>query len=247
MTESLSPGQKNKAREYYFKQGAPELSLGVDDDKFAILPSSQVSFADLSLDDSKPHINPLGPSNKVYLQDYNFDYSDLLPEDRPKYDDDVELLIEELAHIEQQRNMGTGKFITDFVLDAIKGGISNKSPCNTRGAIEYSAHEEIGPKNLERIYGGQRRNGGLLPKTQIMIDPATGLPKLKKGGKAWIQGAIKKPGALRATAKRAGAIKSDGTIKKAWLEKKARGTDKTAQRARLAMTFRKMKKRKKIK
>ena len=40
--------------------------------------------------------------------------------------------------------------------------------------------------------------GGQLPKAEVMIDPATGLPKLKKGGKAWIQGAIKKPGASRA-------------------------------------------------
>lgn len=86
------------------------------------------------------------------------------------------------------------------------------------------------------------QTGGQLPRAEIMIDPATGLPKLKKGGKAWIQGAIKKPGALRATAKRAGAIKSDGTIKKSWLREKARGKGKTAQRARLAITLGKMRK-----
>lgn len=89
---------------------------------------------------------------------------------------------------------------------------------------------------------GEYRNGGALPKAEIMIDPATGLPKLKKGGKAWIQGAIKKPGALKATAKRAGATESDGTIKKTWLREKARGSGKTAQRARLAITLGKMKK-----
>ena len=72
------------------------------------------------------------------------------------------------------------------------------------------------------------QQGGLLPNTQIMIDPATGLPKLKSGGKTWIQEAIKKPGSLRATAKRAGAIKSDGTIKKIWLKEKAKGSGKTA-------------------
>lgn len=86
------------------------------------------------------------------------------------------------------------------------------------------------------------QQGGLLPNTQIMIDPATGLPKLKSGGKTWIQEAIKKPGSLRATAKRAGAIKSDGTIKKTWLKEKAKGSGKTAQRARLAITLGKMKK-----
>jgi len=58
----------------------------------------------------------------------------------------------------------------------------------------------------------------------------------------WIKGAIKKPGSLKATAKRAGALKSDGTIKKTWLKQKAKGSGKTAQRARLALTLGKMKK-----
>jgi hypothetical protein len=67
------------------------------------------------------------------------------------------------------------------------------------------------------------------------------IPKMKSGGN-WIKGAIKKPGALRATAKSAGAIKPDGTIKKDWLKEKAKGSGKTAQRARLAITLGKMKK-----
>lgn len=58
-----------------------------------------------------------------------------------------------------------------------------------------------------------------------------------------IKKAIKKPGSLRATAKRQGAIKSDGTIKVSWLREKAKqGNTKTAQRARFALTLRKMKK-----
>jgi len=61
--------------------------------------------------------------------------------------------------------------------------------------------------------------------------------------KNWIKGAIKKPGALKATAKRAGALKADGTIKKSWLKEKAKGSGKTAQRARLAITLGKMKKK----
>jgi len=68
-------------------------------------------------------------------------------------------------------------------------------------------------------------------------------PASKK--KNWIKGAIKKPGALRATAKRAGALKADGDIKKSWLREKAKGSGKTAERARLALTLGKMKKRKK--
>lgn len=57
----------------------------------------------------------------------------------------------------------------------------------------------------------------------------------------WIQKAIKHPGALHATAKKAGAVKDDGTIKKDWIKKKAKGGGKTAKRARLAMTLSKMK------
>ncbi len=55
-----------------------------------------------------------------------------------------------------------------------------------------------------------------------------------------IKKAIKKPGALTATAKKEGAIKSDGTIKVSWLKEKAKGDNKTAQRARFALTLRKL-------
>ena len=56
-----------------------------------------------------------------------------------------------------------------------------------------------------------------------------------------IKKAIKKPGSLTATAKRAGAIKGDGTLK----EKAKGGNKKTAQRARFALTLRKLNKKKK--
>ena len=60
--------------------------------------------------------------------------------------------------------------------------------------------------------------------------------------KKWIKGAIKKPGALKATAKRAGAMKADGTIKKTWLKEQAKKNTITGKRARLALTLGKMKK-----
>lgn len=67
----------------------------------------------------------------------------------------------------------------------------------------------------------------------------------KKGGAAkqptrWIQGAIQKPGSLTATAKAAGAITPAGTIQKAWLAEKAKGSGVTAKRARLAQTLGKL-------
>ena len=56
-------------------------------------------------------------------------------------------------------------------------------------------------------------------------------------GNKWIQGAIHKPGALKATARREGAMNPDGTIKRTWLHKKAKGNTTTARRARLALTL----------
>lgn len=64
---------------------------------------------------------------------------------------------------------------------------------------------------------------------------------MKKGGN-WVKGAIKKPGALRATAKKAGAMTPEGTIEKSWLKKKAKSKGVTGQRARLAQTLSKMRK-----
>lgn len=60
----------------------------------------------------------------------------------------------------------------------------------------------------------------------------------KKSGN-WIAGAVKKPGALTATAKKAGAY-HNGKIDAAWLASKSKGNSTTAKRARLAQTFRKM-------
>jgi hypothetical protein len=62
--------------------------------------------------------------------------------------------------------------------------------------------------------------------------------------KKWIQKAIKKPGSLTATAKKAGAVTKSGTIKKDWLQAKAKEGGKTGQRARLAITLGKMSKKK---
>lgn len=56
----------------------------------------------------------------------------------------------------------------------------------------------------------------------------------------WIQKAIKKPGALRAEAKKQGLIKGDEKLSKADLDKLEKEGGKTAQRARLAKTLKKL-------
>lgn len=73
------------------------------------------------------------------------------------------------------------------------------------------------------------------------------MPRVRKTG-GWVRKVTKSPkfkkGALRATAKRHGALKNG--ISKGWLKKAAKGkgvSPKTAQRARLALTFRKMRKK----
>ncbi len=61
-----------------------------------------------------------------------------------------------------------------------------------------------------------------------------------------IKKAIKKPGSLTATAKKDGGYDNKNKrIKKSWLQKKAKGKGKTAQRARFAITLSKLKKKKK--
>lgn len=59
----------------------------------------------------------------------------------------------------------------------------------------------------------------------------------------WIQKAIKNPGALTRQAKQAGAVTKQGTISNEWLQEKAAGGGVTARRARLALTLRKLRKR----
>jgi hypothetical protein len=59
-----------------------------------------------------------------------------------------------------------------------------------------------------------------------------------------IKKAIKKPGALTASAKRAGAVKKDGTIKKSWINQMAKKGGKIGQRARFAKTLAKLRKKK---
>lgn len=60
----------------------------------------------------------------------------------------------------------------------------------------------------------------------------------------FIKGAIKRPGALRAKAKRAGAIGKKGTIKKSFITSSAKKAGRTGSQARLAITLAKLRKKK---
>jgi hypothetical protein len=61
--------------------------------------------------------------------------------------------------------------------------------------------------------------------------------------KNWIAGAVKRPGALSAAAKKAGALAPDGTIKKAWLHSQADSNDsRRSAQAQLAIRLAAMRK-----
>jgi len=64
---------------------------------------------------------------------------------------------------------------------------------------------------------------------------------MAKAKKKWIAGAIKRPGALRAKAKKAGALK-DG-IAAAWLAKAAKKGGRTGRQARMAKVLKRLPKR----
>jgi len=63
---------------------------------------------------------------------------------------------------------------------------------------------------------------------------------MAKRKEKWIQEAIKRPGALREKARRAGAITKLGTIDVDWLEEQAEKGGTTGRQARLALTLRKL-------
>lgn len=59
--------------------------------------------------------------------------------------------------------------------------------------------------------------------------------------KKWIAGAIKRKGALRSAAKRAGALHNG--ISKSWLRTQAKAPGRRGKQARLAITLSKMRRR----
>jgi len=81
-------------------------------------------------------------------------------------------------------------------------------------------------------------NPSKMPKAKVVVrkDNPNDVDVYKKGG--WIKDAVKKPGALRASL----GVKEGQTIPADKLAKAAKAPGKLGQRARLAETFKKMKK-----
>jgi hypothetical protein len=115
----------------------------------------------------------------------------------------------------------------------LKASSKRVGPVNPDGAWTKVQEMNLPPKNV---------------KTKVSLTPnkEQGATKMKKGGKLtkaeggkWIQKAIKKPGALR---KQLGA-KPGKPIPAAKLAAAAKKPGKLGQRARLAQTLKKMKKK----
>ncbi len=60
----------------------------------------------------------------------------------------------------------------------------------------------------------------------------------RRRGRRWIKTAIKRPGALRAAARRAGAMTRSGTIRRSWLQAQAKRPGRRGRQARLALRMR---------
>ena len=104
---------------------------------------------------------------------------------------------------------------------------SNKrvGPVDAKGAWTEVQKNNLPPRNIKT-------------KVSLTEDKQLGATSMAKGGK-WIQKAIKKPGALR---KSLGA-KPGKPIPAAKLAKAAKAKGKLGQRARLAQTLKKMRKK----
>jgi hypothetical protein len=111
------------------------------------------------------------------------------------------------------------------------------SPDGNYKTVVKKRYDEAPRKKETRTLKGVLRGVNKPPVVEVPVkeDP---LFKAKKG--AWIQGAIKKPGALRESL----GIKKGEKIPKAKLEAAAKKGGKLGQRARLAITLGKMRKNK---
>ena len=110
-----------------------------------------------------------------------------------------------------------------------------------------ASNKRVGPVDRDGAWTIVQEQTLAGKKTPVSLTPdkKLGATKMKKGGKVkakggkWIQSAIKKPGALR---KSLGA-KPGKPIPAAKLAKAAKAKGKLGQRARLAMTLKKMRKK----
>ena len=122
-----------------------------------------------------------------------------------------------------------------FIMDASGNCVFNEKPLSSKSAkVAMSVLGSVAGAMATKV-GKNTANKQAAKKTIKELDKLTAM---KKGGN-WIQGAIKKPGALREQL----GVKKGEKIPKGKLEAAAKKGGKLGQRARLAITLGKMRKK----
>ena len=170
----------------------------------------------------KSEIKGMGPEGKAYLRDElkGKKYEGKL---KGKYKEDLD-----------KELYGMHKKGKEYLKDLVKEK-DHKKKKDHKEKIKHSLGQIIESKILKK----KLRDKEGIPKKDIV--------KLSKGGD-WIQGAVKKPGALRAVAKKDKLIKGDEKLSASDLNKlgakaKKSGNSLLAKRVSLAKTFAKMRKK----
>ena len=196
----------------------------------------------------RSEVKGMGPEGKAYLRDELSDkkYEGKL---KGKYKEDLD---KELYGMHKKGK----EYLKDLVRKTVKReSEAVKDPIKRRGVKRES--EAVKDKPIKRK--GVKREGEKPSLGQIIESKALkfklregeGIPKkdiVKKAKGGWIQGAVKKPGALRAIAKKDKLIKGDEKLSASDLNKlgskaKKSGNSLLAKRVSLAKTFAKMRKK----
>jgi len=175
----------------------------------------------------KSEVKGMGPEGKAYLRDKlkDKDYEGKLKK-KYKWDLDKEL-------------SGMHKKGKNYLMDLVA---KKAKPKKEKPHKREKVHKEKKKPSLGQIIESKVLKRKLREKEGI---PKKDIVGKSKGG--WIQGAVKKPGALRAVAKREKLIKGDEKLSSSDLSKlgsqaKKSGNSLLAKRVSLAKTFAKMRK-----
>jgi len=180
----------------------------------------------------KSEIKGMGPEGKAYLRDElkGKKYEGKL---KGKYKGDLN---KELYGMHKKGK----EYLKDLVRKSVKReGEAVKDPIKRKGIRREGEKPSLGKIIESKSLKFKLREGEGIPKKDIV--------KKAKGG--WIQGAVKKPGALRAVAAKEGLIKgkeklSSSDLSKLGSQAKKSGNSLLAKRVSLAKTFSKMRKKK---
>lgn len=187
----------------------------------------------------KSEVKGMGPEGKAYLRD-ELKGKKYEGELKGKYKEDLD---KELYGMKKKGK----EYLKGLVAKKAKEK-KEKEERKKRNPKAHKAGDWAGKKDIKKPSLGQIMESKSL-KRKLRV--GEGIPKKDIVGKAkggWIQGAVKKPGALRAVAKREKLIKGDEKLSSSDLSKlgsqaKKSGNSLLAKRVSLAKTFAKMRKK----